>query len=87
MRSPRVSSFILLLVVSNKYSYCESGEEFEPNIETDVDDDDEKSPKRPLGILRKFDSLVEWAMREEEIFNLAKARYQRLKSEVEVLEE
>jgi hypothetical protein len=86
MRSPRVSGFILLLVVSNKYSYCESGEEFEPNMETDVNDD-EKSPKRPLGILRKFDSLVEWAMREEEIFNLAKARYQRLKSEVEVLEE
>jgi hypothetical protein len=39
------------------------------------------------GILTSFDKLRHWAAKEERIFNLAKARYQRLQLEMKSLEE
>jgi hypothetical protein len=48
---------------------------------------EEELPKLKRGIMRKFDSLMNWAIKEEQIFELAKTRQQRLKIETEILDE
>jgi hypothetical protein len=40
-----------------------------------------------IGLLKTFENLTDWAVKEERIFELSKARYQSLKKEMKILEE
>jgi hypothetical protein len=40
-----------------------------------------------IGLLKTFENLTHWAVKEERIFELSKARYQSLKKEMKILEE
>jgi hypothetical protein len=40
-----------------------------------------------IGLLKTFENLTHWALKEERIFELSKARYQSLKKEMKILEE
>jgi hypothetical protein len=47
----------------------------------------DKTPKDTVIPLATFESIVEWAVKEERIFNFAKERHRRLTHEIKILEE
>jgi hypothetical protein len=47
----------------------------------------DKTPKDTVIPLATFESIVEWAVKEERIFNFAKERHRRLTHEIKLLEE
>jgi hypothetical protein len=83
-------TIILSIAINLSFSSESERDEFQPDADQTYQEEYmEESPpsERPTGILSKFDNLVHWAMKEEQIFHLAKVRHQRLMFEVDILKE
>jgi hypothetical protein len=54
---------------------------------TQTESDDADQALEPSPLMNKFEDLVQTAIKEEQIFELAKQRYERLTLEVKILKE
>jgi hypothetical protein len=85
MKGPNLGHIVFVLFIFTKTNFVNCATNHRQQ-EPEANEYEEYAEPMKKGVLRKFESLVHWAMKEEQIFELATARHQRLKFETELLE-